>query len=218
MTKFSPNSKLRQSGFTLIELLVVIAIIAILAAILFPVFAKAREKARQASCSSNEKQLGLGFLQYVQDNDEAVSSRQPRRLAHPRQRGVQQGSGWANEIYPYVKSTGVYKCPDDAAPGLPFLTPTMGRSFSGYGPGSYNPNGVATLAVLIRRRPRQSLAFEMFARVASHKPTQSQAGESSPRWARCTERLGQQPRTTRRAGWVRAMPPTRTAQRSAPAI
>ena len=63
-------SKPKQQGFTLIELLVVIAIIAILAAILFPVFAKAREKARQASCSSNEKQLGLGIIQYVQDNDE----------------------------------------------------------------------------------------------------------------------------------------------------
>jgi prepilin-type N-terminal cleavage/methylation domain-containing protein len=59
-----------KKGFTLIELLVVIAIIAILAAILFPVFAKAREKARQASCQSNEKQLGLGFIQYTQDYDE----------------------------------------------------------------------------------------------------------------------------------------------------
>ena len=94
----------REKGFTLIELLVVIAIIAILAAILFPVFAKAREKARQASCASNEKQLGLAFLQYTQDNDEEFPS------------GTQAGNngvGWAAEIYPYVKSTGVYKCPDD---------------------------------------------------------------------------------------------------------
>jgi prepilin-type processing-associated H-X9-DG protein len=86
----------------LIELLVVIAIIAILAAILFPVFAKAREKARQISCASNEKQLGLGFLQYVQDNDEFYPNG-----------GNGGGLGWGARIYPYVKSTGVYKCPDD---------------------------------------------------------------------------------------------------------
>ena len=65
------RNRLRQ-GFTLIELLVVIAIIAILAAILFPVFAKAREKARQISCVSNMKQLGLAILQYQQDNDEIL--------------------------------------------------------------------------------------------------------------------------------------------------
>jgi len=65
------NARTRsRSGFTLIELLVVIAIIAILAAILFPVFAQAREKARQASCESNEKQIGLAITQYVQDYDE----------------------------------------------------------------------------------------------------------------------------------------------------
>src|SRR5450631_192882 len=94
-------------GFTLIELLVVIAIIAILAAILFPVFAKVREKARQTSCLSNEKQLGLGFIQYVQDNDEhwptGGGGGQPTL-----------GTGWAGTIYPYVKSTGVFGCPDDS--------------------------------------------------------------------------------------------------------
>jgi len=86
-----------HKGFTLIELLVVIAIIAILAAILFPVFAKAREKARQASCQSNMKQMGIGFVQYVQDYDERFPSTQY----------------WGAQIYPYEKSTGVFKCPDD---------------------------------------------------------------------------------------------------------
>lgn len=97
----SVASKLK-SGFTLIELLVVIAIIAILAAILFPVFAKVREKARQTSCASNLKQLGLGFIQYSQDNDETLPA--PADAF---------GEGWGGRIYQYVKSGGVYGCPDD---------------------------------------------------------------------------------------------------------
>ncbi len=101
------NSR-KQSGFTLIELLVVIAIIAILAAILFPVFAKAREKARQTTCLSNEKQLGLGFLQYTQDYDEKFPfGANPDPFAG-------YATGWAGQIYSYVKSAGVYKCPDDS--------------------------------------------------------------------------------------------------------
>jgi prepilin-type N-terminal cleavage/methylation domain-containing protein/prepilin-type processing-associated H-X9-DG protein len=98
-----------RSGFTLIELLVVIAIIAILAAILFPVFAKAREKARQTSCASNEKQLGLGFVQYVQDYDETFPCGLPAWGGGPL-----WGTGWAGQIYPYVRSKGVFMCPDDS--------------------------------------------------------------------------------------------------------
>ena len=86
-------------AFTLIELLVVIAIIAILAAILFPVFAKAREKARQTTCLSNEKQLGLGFMQYEQDYEEHMPDTY----------------GWSGQIYSYVQSTAVYHCPDDSS-------------------------------------------------------------------------------------------------------
>jgi prepilin-type N-terminal cleavage/methylation domain-containing protein len=97
-------------GFTLIELLVVIAIIAILAAILFPVFAKVREKARQTACLSNEKQIGLAYMQYVQDYDETFEFSQTFGVA---------GAGWAGRVYPYVKSKQVYICPDDgwARPG-----------------------------------------------------------------------------------------------------
>jgi len=98
-----------NKGFTLIELLVVIAIIAILAAILFPVFAKVREKARQTSCLSNEKQLGLGFLQYSQDNDERFYTG-----LDSRGQGYGEGTGWAGSIYPYVKSAQVFVCPDDS--------------------------------------------------------------------------------------------------------
>jgi prepilin-type N-terminal cleavage/methylation domain-containing protein/prepilin-type processing-associated H-X9-DG protein len=99
-----------KRGFTLIELLVVIAIIAILAAILFPVFAKVREKARQTSCLSNEKQLGLAFAQYYEDYDEKWPSGATGGATAATN---QEGFGWAGTIYPYVKSTGLYKCPDD---------------------------------------------------------------------------------------------------------
>ncbi len=95
----------KTRAFTLIELLVVIAIIAILAAILFPVFAKAREKARQTTCLSNEKQLGLGFAQYNQDYDEKYPAGKVGAFGSV--------AGWASRIYPYVKSAGVYLCPDD---------------------------------------------------------------------------------------------------------
>lgn len=93
----------RRRAFTLIELLVVIAIIAILAAILFPVFARAREKARMMACLSNVKQLALGVMQYAQDYDERIP------VAGY---AVQNRGSWMYQIYPYVKSTQVYNCPD----------------------------------------------------------------------------------------------------------
>jgi len=96
-----------KSGFTLIELLVVIAIIAILAAILFPAFAKAREAARRSSCSSNLKQIGLGIMQYVQDNDETM----PPGLAS--YDGSWQTT-WATAIQPYIKSLELFRCPSDS--------------------------------------------------------------------------------------------------------
>ncbi len=103
----------KHRAFTLIELLVVIAIIAILASILFPVFAKAREKARQISCLSNLRQLGLGFAQYVQDYDEKYPSIGGVDPNWETDTNYNQ-AGWGNQIYPYVKSVNVYACPDDS--------------------------------------------------------------------------------------------------------
>jgi len=90
---------MRRKGFTLIELLVVIAIIAILAAILFPVFARAREKARQASCVSNVKQITLGILQYVQDYDEDLPP-------------MRHGWDWIVEAG-YIKNRQIFRCPSE---------------------------------------------------------------------------------------------------------
>ncbi len=101
---FAPHG-FSSRGFTLIELLVVIAIIAILAAILFPVFAKAREKARQTSCLSNVKQLMLGALMYAQDYDE----RFPGHTMNPL--STEGPPSWLDVIMPYIKNTQVGVCP-----------------------------------------------------------------------------------------------------------
>ena len=100
---------MKRTGFTLIELLVVIAIIGIIASILFPVFAKAREKARQTTCLSNEKQLGLAILQYSQDSDETLPAGGTMAFAN-----VRFGNAWGGRIYSYVKNPQLYQCPDDS--------------------------------------------------------------------------------------------------------
>jgi len=107
---------MKRQGFTLIELLVVIAIFGLLAAVLFPVFAKVRENGRRTVCLSNEHQLGLAMQMYARDSDDTLPSGSHRggttTVALP-QDGP-GGMGWAGEVYPYVKATAAFTCPDDA--------------------------------------------------------------------------------------------------------
>ncbi|RYX83832.1 DUF1559 domain-containing protein [bacterium] len=107
-----------RKAFTLIELLVVIAIIAILAAILFPVFARARENARRASCQSNLKQIGLGVMQYTQDYDEYLPSF-ARDGTSATNKFVSDYTIWADAIQPYVKSTQLFVCPSNTFANAP---------------------------------------------------------------------------------------------------
>lgn len=134
----------RRTGFTLIELLVVIAIIAILAAILFPVFAQAREKARAATCLSNEKQTILGVLQYVQDYDETfpLSNYSPDGVnwtgasvttpssvfGHSNQRDC----FWSNSTQPYMKNLQILRCPSAARERSDVFGVTLSQAL-GYG-------------------------------------------------------------------------------------
>lgn len=118
----------RLRAFTLIELLVVIAIIALLAAILFPVFGRARENARRASCQSNLKQMGLGILQYCQDQDE----RFPLAVTGSTSTTSNPPVGWADGIQPYVKSLQIFQCPSDD------MGPSSNPTVAGYTDYWYN--------------------------------------------------------------------------------
>lgn len=156
--KSKQNSPRR--GFTLIELLVVIAIIGILAAILFPVFSRARENARRASCMSNLKQLALGMMQYTQDYDErytlaAYHGATINNNPGPKQTdpsmpgyiyGVRDNSGatlaryitWMDIIHPYVKSTQVFECPSYWTGNTQIGTSPLKLSTYGYNLGISN--------------------------------------------------------------------------------
>ncbi len=142
-----PKNFAKPRGFTLIELLVVIAIIAILAAILFPVFARARENARRASCQSNLKQIGLGVIQYTQDYDEKY----PRAYyGYPDPSGAGQPGNdiikdykWMDVVQPYVKSTQVFNCPSDSFSGAThraYVFPPTNRDNALQEFGSYHAN------------------------------------------------------------------------------
>ena len=133
----------RRTGFTLIELLVVIAIIAILAAILFPVFARAREKARQTSCLSNIKQLALGVIMYTQDYDERYPAGDSVAWGTGAWPGYPHG-GYVDGIYPYVKNNQLFLCPSDSLQNCLANANTGGHTFgSDYLAGTYPNQGLS---------------------------------------------------------------------------
>lgn len=179
-------------GFTLIELLVVIAVIAILSSILFPVFAQARSKARQSVCMNNQKQLGLALMQYTQDNDEVLPGNATPQAGFGEPLGWMQPSApgdvytlrnWAREIMPYVKSLGVYVCPQtrprsaDGAPGGTTEVPPPG------GNTNYLLNGIVdTQSLAAITAPADTIFLHEvrnFNRVAQVKPYLV-AGSSPP--------------------------------------
>lgn len=130
------SSAKTRRGFTLIELLVVIAIIAILAAILFPAFAKAREAARRSSCSSNLKQIGIGMMQYTQEYDEKYPLARYYIAAG-------NETNWGQRLQPYLKSTDLFKCPSNPDNG----------NIMGYGVSPDNPGISAGFPQGVRQIP-----------------------------------------------------------------
>ena len=137
--------KRKQRGFTLIELLVVIAIIAILAAILFPVFARAREKARQTSCLSNLKQLGLASRMYAQDYDEMLVG----YADHGCRPGPDRRTEWNEALAPYLKNKQVLRCPS-----------ADHRYWADYGPNYFHVHGCRHGENLSRiKYPAESMSF-----------------------------------------------------------
>jgi prepilin-type N-terminal cleavage/methylation domain-containing protein/prepilin-type processing-associated H-X9-DG protein len=151
---------LQSSGFTLIELLVVIAIIAILAAILFPVFAQAREKARQSACLSNQKQLGTALMMYVQDYDETFPNRRFEPFGTAADFSDYDQNSWRSVIQPYVKNTQILECasnPDrDTKTMDPEFRVSYAANFTAVGPVAADAKGSGLFGQ--QRSPGVSLA------------------------------------------------------------
>lgn len=153
-----PSRHFYQRAFTLLELLVVITIISLLAAILFPVFARVRENARRASCQSNMRQMGLAFVQYTQDYDETM----PLAQLELAPAGSSDFLTWRSGIYPYIKNFQAYQCPSN--PKRSTTTSYDGNSVPGYPKffRSYaaNTSGFGNLVVPNNSKPKRLAAIE----------------------------------------------------------
>jgi len=143
------NYNIRKRGLTLIEALIIMLILAVIAAVLFPLYPHYYHGSRQITCASNMKQLGLGLIQYAEDYD----SKLPDGLQTP-QIGSSTptiGAGWGEQIYTYVKSTGVYKCPDDKCSDSP--APMMIVSYA------YNRNALRDTRLTDWTSPSATIAL-----------------------------------------------------------
>ena len=169
-------SSKRASAFTLIELLVVVAIIALLAAILFPVFSRARENARRTTCMSNMKQLGLAVMQYAQDDDAIYPASWVDTYTGPGDGGSNPDGldeFWSDMLYPYVKNPQIYTCPDRSSETYSSYIPqprnTPNDTFWGtyainstyapyYAPYSYTHSNVTCLAAGAQDAPESAVS------------------------------------------------------------
>lgn len=176
--------KPRRSAFTLIELLVVIAIIGVLAAMLFPVFARARESARRSSCLNNMKQITTGILMYAQDYDERLpiqlASFEPDTTS-PYEQLLATKIVWINSLRPYIKSEQVWACPS-ASPDSGGQAP-QNNSDTNY---FYNGQAIGKSLAAIDR-PAESILFSEYAIRYNYTGTRPTSTETCPGGAHCPD-------------------------------
>ena len=168
---------MKRRAFTLIELLVVIAILGLLAAILFPVFAHVRENGRRTVCLSNERQLGLAILQYANESDGRFPSRTQKYAQwDPPSEAPSTGEGWAGQVYPYLKNTKVFQCPDDLTPPTPSAQ-TISYGYNEWIPAS---SDVRSMSGRVQTVTKTVLLFEVASSTAQVTLPEEGAPQAAP--------------------------------------